>query len=102
MCNSGPASDRIKTIFKKRSNMKEEVVLQVAAKTSVGRIRELNEDNFVVTNTLSNSDWFLPQAPYSNAPTGTMMVIADGMGGTNAGEVASKIAVDSVQKYFNG
>ncbi|HLZ89774.1 MAG TPA: protein phosphatase 2C domain-containing protein, partial [Puia sp.] len=81
--------------------MKEEVVLQVAAKTSVGRIRELNEDNFIVTNNISGADWFLPQDAYANGVMGTVMVVADGMGGTNAGEVASKIAVDSVQKYFN-
>ena len=81
--------------------MKEEVVLQVAAKTSVGRIRELNEDNFIVTNNISGADWFLPADAYANGAMGTVMVIADGMGGTNAGEVASRIAVDSVQKYFN-
>jgi PPM family protein phosphatase len=81
--------------------MQEEVVLEVAAKTSVGRIRELNEDNFIVTNNISGADWFLPQAPYTNPVTGTVMVVADGMGGMNAGEVASKIAIDSARKYFN-
>jgi serine/threonine protein phosphatase PrpC len=81
--------------------MQEEVVLEVAAKTSVGRIRELNEDNFIVTNNISGADWFLPQAPYANPLTGTVMVVADGMGGMNAGEVASKIAIDSARKYFN-
>ena len=81
--------------------MKEEVILQVAAKTSVGRIRELNEDNFIVTNNISGTDWFLPAEAYTNGPTGTVMVVADGMGGTNAGEVASQIAIDGVRKYFN-
>jgi serine/threonine protein phosphatase PrpC len=81
--------------------MEEEVVLEVAAKTNVGRIRELNEDNFIVTNNIGGTDWFLPQAPYTNPVTGTVMVVADGMGGMNAGEVASKIAVDGARKYFN-
>ena len=81
--------------------MKEEVVIQMAAKTNVGRIRALNEDNFIVTNNIGGADWFLPAESYTNGVMGTVMVIADGMGGTNAGEVASRIAVESVQKYFN-
>src|SRR3984885_6532735 len=81
--------------------MKEEVILQVAAKTSVGRIRELNEDNFIVTNNISGAEWFLPQAPYANPLTGTVMDVADGRGGMKGGEGASKNAIDSARKYFN-
>lgn len=76
-------------------------VLYLAAKTNVGRVRELNEDNFITTTNLTDLDWYLPKEPYNNSLTGSIMAIADGMGGANAGEIASKVAIDSVKKYFN-
>ena len=32
---------------------------------------------------------------------GCLLVVADGMGGMNAGEVASRIAVEAVSKFFD-
>jgi serine/threonine protein phosphatase PrpC len=74
--------------------------LQMVAKTDVGRVRDHNEDNFIVTDNYSK-EWIVPQAIYANSTHGTIMVVADGMGGLNAGEVASQITVDSVKEYFN-
>jgi len=51
-------------------------------KTDVGRKRDLNEDSFAV---LENERVF---------------VVADGMGGHNAGEIASSIAIETVVKFF--
>jgi len=51
-------------------------------KTDVGRKRELNEDSFAV---LEKEGVF---------------VVADGMGGHNAGEIASAIAIETVVKFF--
>jgi protein phosphatase len=79
-----------------------EVKIKLAAGTNVGLIRQNNEDNFVVSSDLSTSEWLIPQAgPYADlGEFGALLVVADGMGGANAGEVASAIAVETIQKRF--
>jgi serine/threonine protein phosphatase PrpC len=56
--------------------------LKFAARTDRGRHRELNEDCF---NIISG---------YSGVPE--VFIVADGMGGHNSGEIASKTAVDFI------
>lgn len=79
-----------------------EVKFKLAAGTNVGLIRTNNEDNFVVCPDLSTSQWLIPQggdyAPLGEL--GALLVVADGMGGANAGEVASEIAVHTIQSLF--
>ena len=79
-----------------------EVKIKLAAGTNVGLIRQNNEDNFVVSSDLSTSEWLIPQAgPHTDlGEFGALLVVADGMGGANAGEVASAIAVETIQKLF--
>lgn len=57
--------------------------LLVAGRTNVGRVRSLNEDCFSIDLTAS------------------LLVLADGMGGHDAGEVASAKAVDSICRALN-
>ena len=61
-----------------------------------------NEDNFYVDDDLgddvpgrcqTDSEIFMTEY-------GCLMVVADGMGGMNAGEVASGIAIETVKEYF--
>ena len=73
------------------------------ALTHIGCVRTNNEDNFLVSTDLSTGKWILPQDSQHFFPLeqkGAMLIVADGMGGLDAGEVASKIAVDTVKEFF--
>ena len=75
--------------------------LQIEAKTDVGIVRDHNEDNYLVNPDLGTDEWFFESDErYSPSPQGTLLVVADGMGGMNAGEIASKIAIETTKKYF--
>ncbi|TMC90886.1 MAG: serine/threonine-protein phosphatase [Chloroflexi bacterium] len=65
--------------------------LEVAQLTDVGRRREHNEDNMA---------YVIPKDPQVMAKKGALFIVADGMGGHAAGEVASEIAVDTVSNVY--
>lgn len=79
-----------------------EYKIKIAADTNVGLYRQNNEDNFIVCQDLSNSDWTTPQADefVSLGKYGSLLVVADGMGGMNAGEVASAITIQTIHNMF--
>lgn len=52
--------------------------------TDKGRVREINEDQFICINTLN----------------GTVFIVCDGVGGNNGGENAAEIATNSLREYF--
>lgn len=68
----------------KKNNEEIKNIGQVACLSDVGTNRKNNEDI----------------AYYSLTPYGTLLLIADGMGGHRKGEVASKIACDSLSYIF--
>lgn len=79
------------------------VSFKIFAGTNVG-LRENNEDNFTVCPDLNKNEWIVPadnQQVIQLGSRGCVMVVADGMGGQNAGEVASAIAIDTVQDLFS-
>ncbi len=77
------------------------ISLHFALHTDVGRSREHQEDRMLAAANLAGGVWV---SEGSNAGTtdnwGVLLVVADGMGGMNAGEVAAQMAVDSVRRYF--
>jgi len=78
------------------------IKIKLAAGTDVGLVRHNNEDNFIISSDLCISQWFIPQHGNFIAlgELGALLVVADGMGGALAGEVASAIAIDTIQKSF--
>ncbi|MBQ4408730.1 MAG: serine/threonine-protein phosphatase [Bacteroidales bacterium] len=73
----------------------------IAAKSFVGMVRDNNEDNFQVSSNLD----MMPMSWTNNelcelSNRGALLVVADGMGGMNAGEVASEIAIETVKDVF--
>ena len=77
------------------------IVVQVFAQTDVGQTREHNEDSFIVVNLSEGEplrfDRLVEQA---SDPSATLFMVADGMGGAAAGEVASATAVDVVLRHL--
>ncbi|MCB0528039.1 MAG: serine/threonine-protein phosphatase [Saprospiraceae bacterium] len=68
-------------------------ILNTSALTNKGMVRNNNEDNYTLHN----------EAGVNNNSTGpgTLLMVADGMGGAEAGEIASGIAVESVKRAFS-
>lgn len=74
-----------------------EVVVNVFGRTDVGRTREHNEDAFVVADLSTDNATLQPEVRrHVLGPKGTLFMVADGMGGAAAGEIASAMAVEVV------
>jgi len=77
--------------------MNGEVVVQVFGRTDVGRTREHNEDAFVVADLSHDNATLQPEVrTHLAGPKGSLFMVADGMGGAAAGEIASAMAVEVV------
>lgn len=77
--------------------------IRIAAVTDIGKERTNNEDAFVFCPDLERQDWSQSetQTYISLGRLGALIVVADGMGGANAGEKASAIAMKSVKSVFS-
>lgn len=65
----------------------------IAAKTDLGRVRENNEDKF---------EFFVSDDPAVLASRGHVYVVCDGMGGHEAGQIASELTVKTfIDVYLN-
>ena len=75
--------------------------ITVFGKTDVGRTRDHNEDCFVVADLSTQQASLQPEVREHHVGTrGTLFVVADGMGGAAAGEVASEMATDAICQHM--
>ena len=60
-------------------------MIKAYAKSDVGKVREINEDSYYISESLDEVQLY---------------IIADGMGGYNGGEIASSLAIKSAKNYI--
>ena len=74
---------------------------EAAGKYDPNAPREGNEDSFAIIPNVGDVEASVSFDTITSVPErGVLMVVADGMGGHNAGEVASQIAVSTVKEMF--
>jgi serine/threonine protein phosphatase PrpC len=90
---AGTGRKRAEPGRKQADSEKEPPKFEVVAvmQTDPGCIRETNEDSV---------RYFRPADPAELARKGVIAIVADGMGGHSAGEVASRIATDVIKEVF--
>ena len=60
-------------------------MIQAYAKSDQGKVREMNQDYYYISNSLDEIQLY---------------ILADGMGGYNGGEIATKLAVETAKNYI--
>ena len=60
-------------------------MIKAYAKSDIGKVREINQDYFYISDSLDQVQLY---------------ILADGMGGYNGGEIASKLAVQTAKSYI--
>jgi PPM family protein phosphatase len=78
--------------------MSADAAITVCATTDLGRERANNEDAYVVWDARTQLMFGFPMGVAHGVPYGaTLLAVADGMGGENAGEVASGLTLQSLR-----
>ncbi len=97
----GSVFTRLKQVFTKQTDRSTQAGrryqpfqhfrLSIAQRTDVGRLRPHNEDNVA---------YIVPKDTLLQAKRGALFIVADGMGGHAAGEVASEMAVSNISTLY--
>src|SRR5437867_10635149 len=75
--------------------------VEIFGKTDLGRTRDHNEDRFLVADLTRKAASLQPDVrQHDIGPRGTLLVVADGMGGAAAGELASEMATDAIYAHL--
>lgn len=77
------------------------VEVSVAGRTDVGRTRDHNEDTYLVADLSTGKLCDATEAQVCHVgPRGSLFMVADGMGGAAAGELASALAAESIHRHL--
>ena len=100
MTNTSTTSSDVQPLVAARP-VSASVRVDVSALTHTGRVRENNEDHFLVTKATRALETMTTSLPAGDVPARAdevnyVMVVADGMGGHAAGEMASRLAISSL------
>lgn len=78
-----------------------EVIAKVFARTDRGKTRDHNEDTFLIADlTRGISATLYESAQHEVGPRGCLFLVADGMGGAAAGEIASSMAAEAIYRFL--
>jgi protein phosphatase len=81
------------------------VTLDCFGMTDRGKVRRLNEDQFLIAHLYKRMRMLQTSLPddggelRSRGQSGYLLAVADGMGGTSGGEIASGLAIDTIRWY---
>lgn len=86
------------------------MIIELYAKSDIGMVRQGNEDNFLLLDLTTSASWTCTDgadAPpeFTNISVGNngiVLAVSDGMGGALAGEVASRMSVETVRDVLLG
>ena len=86
------------------------MLIDLHAKSDVGRVRRGNEDNFLLLDLTTPQAWSGSDGPenpekmnqFPLGESGLVLVVSDGMGGALAGDVASRMAIEAVHDVLMG
>lgn len=77
------------------------ILASVFGKTDRGRTRDHNEDTFLVADLSTGNASLMPEVrEHEIGPRGSLFMVADGMGGAVAGELASEMAADLIYRHL--
>ncbi len=85
------------------------MIVELHAQTDVGRVRQGNEDNFLVLDLDAGQSWSGSDHTATPPPAlqqlkpgarGSVLLVSDGMGGALAGDVASRMTVEKVREML--